>query len=147
VPFLVRHYVPKIVQAELKRQAAIGEVRFNPYTFTFEANDFRLEEPGGEPIAGFKRLFIDFELKSLFNWAWTFREVSLDALQVNAVIAADGLLNLAQLRRPRTRPPARKRRGRRPGSSSSRSRSTRAGSISPTGGSPNPPPSPSRRST
>jgi uncharacterized protein involved in outer membrane biogenesis len=97
LPFLVRHYVPKIVQAELKRQASIGEVRFNPYTYTFEANDFRLEEPGGEPIAGFKRLFVDFELKSLFNWAWTFREVSIDTPQVNAVIAADGALNLAQL--------------------------------------------------
>lgn len=67
VPFLVRHYVPAIAQEELKKQAAIGEVRFNPYVFTFEANDFRLEEPGGKPIAGFKRLFIDFELKSLYN--------------------------------------------------------------------------------
>ncbi len=105
VPFLVRHYTPKIVQAELKRQASIGEVRFNPYAFTFEANDFRLDEPGGEPIAGFKRLFIDFELKSLFNWAWTFREVVIDTLQVNAVIASDGVLNLAQLAPATDAPP------------------------------------------
>ena len=105
VPFLVRHYVPEIVQTELKRQASIGEVRFNPYTFTFEANDFRLDQPDGEPIAGFKRLFIDFELKSLFNWAWTFREVSIDTPQVNAVIASDGVLNLAQLAPATDAPP------------------------------------------
>lgn len=97
VPFLVRHYVPKFVQEELQKQAAIGEVRFNPYTFAFEANDFKLEEPGGEPIAGFKRLFVDFELKSLFNRAWTFREVGIDTPLVNAVLAADGTLNLAKL--------------------------------------------------
>ncbi|MFO7707276.1 MAG: DUF748 domain-containing protein [Desulfobacterales bacterium] len=105
VPFLVRHYVPKIVQEEIQRQAAIGEVRFNPYTFKFEANDFRLDEPGGEAIAGFNRLFIDFELKSLFNWAWTFREVSLDTPQVNAVIAPDGTLNLARLAPAEDTPP------------------------------------------
>ena len=64
-PWLVRHYVPKIVQEQLQKQAAIGEVRFNPYTFTFEANDFSLQEPGGQLIVGFKRLFVDFELASL----------------------------------------------------------------------------------
>lgn len=111
VPFLVRHYVPKIVQAELKKQAAIGEVRFNPYTYTFEANDFRLEEPSGEPIAGFKRLFVDFESKSLFNRAWTFREVSLDALQINAVVSADGLLNLAALAPASDAPPSQEKEG------------------------------------
>ena len=53
-------------------------MRFNPYVFfTFEVNDFRMDEPDGQLIAGFKRLFVDFELKSLFNWAWTFRQVSL----------------------------------------------------------------------
>jgi hypothetical protein len=105
VPFLVRHYVPKILQEQLQKQAAIGEVRFNPYVFTFEANDFSLQEPDGQPIAGFKRLFVDFELKSLFNWAWTFRQVALEGPLVNAVVAKDGTLNLAQLAPPSETPP------------------------------------------
>ena len=96
-PWLVRHYVPKIVDQQLKKQAVIGEVAINPYIFTIEANDFRMDEPDGQPIVGFKRLFIDFELKSLFKWAWTFRQVSLEGPHVNAVIGKDGALNLAQL--------------------------------------------------
>ncbi len=104
-PYLVRHYVPKIVQEQLKKQAVIGEVRFNPYVFTFEVNDFRMDEPDGQPIVGFKRFFVDFELKSLFKWAWTFRQVSLEGPQVNAVIDPDGALNLAQLAPPATAPP------------------------------------------
>jgi hypothetical protein len=96
-PRLVRHYVPKIVQEQLKKQAVIGEVRINPYIFSIEAKDFHMEEADGQPIAGFKRLFVDFELKSLFKWAWTFRQVSLEGPQVNAVIAKDGALNLASL--------------------------------------------------
>ena len=104
-PYLVRHYVPKIVQEQLKKQAVVGEVRFNPYVFTFEVNDFRMDEPDGQPIVGFKRFFVDFELKSLFKWAWTFRQVSLEGPQVNAVINHDSGLNLAQLAPPATAPP------------------------------------------
>ncbi len=103
-PWLVRHYVPKIVQEQLTKQAAIGEVRFNPYVFKFEANDFSMQEPDGQPILGFKRLFVDFELKSLFKWAWTFRQVSLEGPHVNAVIAKDGVLNLAQIAPPSEAP-------------------------------------------
>jgi hypothetical protein len=104
-PWLVRYYVPKIVQEQLQKQAAIGEVRFNPYVFTFEANDLSMQEPDGQPIAGFKRLFVDFESQSLFNWAWTFRQIALEGPQVNAVIAKDGALNLARLVPPSEKPP------------------------------------------
>jgi hypothetical protein len=69
----------------------------NPFIYTFEVNDFRLDEPSGQPMAGFKRLFMDFELKSLFKWAWTLRRVSLDRLHIHAVIMKDGALNLAGL--------------------------------------------------
>ncbi|HSV91701.1 MAG TPA: DUF748 domain-containing protein [Desulfobacterales bacterium] len=97
VPALVRHYVPRVLDETLHRPAAIGEVRFNPFVFTLEANDFSLSEPDGSAIAGFKRFFVDFELQSLFNWAWTFRTVTLEAPTVNAIVAKDGVLNLARL--------------------------------------------------
>jgi hypothetical protein len=82
-PWLVRHFVPKIVQEQIKKQAAIGDVAINPYIFTVEAKDFRMDEPDGQPIVGFKRLLIDFELKSFFKWAWTFRQVSLEGPHVS----------------------------------------------------------------
>jgi hypothetical protein len=104
VPLLVRHYVPKIAEEQIRKQAAIGEVRFNPYVFTFEANDFSLQEPDGQPIIGFRRLFVDFELKSLFNWAWTFRQLALEGPHVNAVVSKSGVLNLAALVPPSKEP-------------------------------------------
>ena len=99
-PWLVRHYVPKIVKDRIKKQASIGEVRVNPYLYKVEATDFRMEELDGQPISSFKRLFIDYELKSLFKWAWTFRQLSLEGPYVNAVIAKDGTLNLTSLAPP-----------------------------------------------
>jgi hypothetical protein len=97
VPYLVRHYVPKIVHENYQKSATIGKVRFNPYVFKFEANNFRMDELDGQPILGFKQLFANFQLKSLFKWAWTFQRVAVDEPHLNAVIAPDGTLNLAQL--------------------------------------------------
>lgn len=96
-PYLVRHYVPLISQDLLQRDAHIGKVHFNPFLFTLEANDFELIETDGTPIGGFKRLLVDFELSSLFRWAWTFRQITLDEPLVNLVIGTDGALNLAKL--------------------------------------------------
>jgi hypothetical protein len=104
-PWLVRHYVPRIVLEQIKKQAAIGEVRINPYIFTVEASDLNIQEPDGQPILGFKRLFVDFELKSLFQRTWIFRQIALEAPRVNAVIARDGALNLAGLAPPSETPP------------------------------------------
>ena len=96
-PYLVRHYVPQIAQDLLQRDAHIGKVHFNPFLFTLEANDFELTEPDGTPIGAFKHLLADFELSSLFRWAWTFRQITLDEPLVNLVIGTDGVLNLARL--------------------------------------------------
>jgi hypothetical protein len=100
VPLLVKHYVPKYLREKLHKEASVAKVRVNPYFFTFGADTFRLTEPDGQPIAGFESVFIDFELKSLFKWAWTFREVTLANPTVAVVIQKDGSLNLADLAPP-----------------------------------------------
>lgn len=109
VPYLVRHYVPGIAKENFQKNASIGKVRFNPYIFTFEAEDFSMEEPDTQPIAGFKRLFVDFELKSLFKWALTFKQIAFDAPNINAVIGPEGKLNLADLIPPSDTPPKEKK--------------------------------------
>ncbi|CAL1241528.1 DUF748 domain-containing protein [Candidatus Methylocalor cossyra] len=97
VPFLVRHYIPRLAAEQLQRKATVGDVQFNPFLFTFEANDFALEEQDGRPLVGFRRLFMDFELKSLIERAWTFAEVRLEGPSVDAVLDRAGGLNLAKI--------------------------------------------------
>ena len=104
-PYLTRRYVPRIIHDQLGKQAAIGEVRINPFLFTLEVNDFRMDEPDGQPIVGCKQLFVDFELNSLFKWAWTFRQISLLEPTARLVIERDGSLNLAKLSPPAQTPP------------------------------------------
>jgi uncharacterized protein involved in outer membrane biogenesis len=97
VPRLITTYVPRYVQEQLKRRAEIGEVRLNPLLFRLEVKHFRLEEADGRPLLGFDRLFVDFELSSLFRRAWTFAEIQLEAPRLDVVLAKDGRLNIADL--------------------------------------------------
>jgi uncharacterized protein involved in outer membrane biogenesis len=96
-PYLVGRTVPRLAAEKLDRTASIGKVRINPFLLTFEANDVSLAERDGTPIAGFAQFFADFEVSSLFRWAWTFRELRLEKPEAHAVIAPDGTLNFARL--------------------------------------------------
>lgn len=97
IPSLVKHYVPGIAAEQLKRQASVAEVRFNPFLFTFEVKDFSFKEADGEPILSLQRLFVDFELESLVRWAWTFADLRLEGPSLNLVIDQQGKLNLAKI--------------------------------------------------
>ena len=94
VPWLAKSYIESYVREDLGRQVTIGELTFNPFTFAADVRSFSLNETDGSLIASFDLLRIDFSLSSIFNSAWTFAEVRLDAPQMRVLIAADGSLNL-----------------------------------------------------
>jgi hypothetical protein len=96
-PWLFKRYVSNYAAEQLKRKALIGEVRVNPFLFTFDAKGFSLKEADGAPIIGFGRLFVDFELSSLFRWAWTFADIRMERPSLYMEIRHDGRLNLAAL--------------------------------------------------
>jgi uncharacterized protein involved in outer membrane biogenesis len=97
VPRLITTYAPRYVQEQLKRRVEIGEVRLNPLLFKLEIKHFRLQEADGRPLLSFDRLFVDFELSSLFHRAWTFADVQLEAPRLDLVMARDGRLNVLDL--------------------------------------------------
>ena len=105
-------WVPRILRSELMEQIpktlgvkpAVGEIHFNPFTFQLEVRDFSLAAPDGQKLLGFGRLFVDFELSSLWHRAYSFANIDIDSPTVNAVVARDGNLNLLQLS-PKTPPP------------------------------------------
>jgi uncharacterized protein involved in outer membrane biogenesis len=97
VPRLITTYVPRYAEEQLKRRAEIGEVRFNPLLFKLEIRHLRLQEADGRPLLAFDRLFVDFEVSSLFRAAWTFAEIQLEAPRLDVVLARDGRVNVAEL--------------------------------------------------
>jgi hypothetical protein len=98
VPKLVRNALMKDIPATLVGVTpSIGEIHINPFLLQVEVKDFFLTGPQGTRLVGFGRLFIDFEVSSIWHRAYTFKHIELRAPFANAVIFKDGAVNLAQL--------------------------------------------------
>jgi hypothetical protein len=96
-PRMLRSALMEDLPKTLGVTPAVGEIRFNPFLLELEIKDLSLAAPSGEKLVGFGRLFVDFELSSIWHLAYSFGEVDIDAPFVNAIVAHDGKLNLLQL--------------------------------------------------
>ncbi len=72
VPRLMRSQLQSFLTEHYGRQAAIGEIRFNPYTFALDVREFSLPEADGQPLLGFGRLFVDLDIATLWRRAPSF---------------------------------------------------------------------------
>lgn len=103
-PRILRSALMEEIPKTLGVTPTVGDIRVNPFLFQLEIKDFSLAAPSGEKLLGFGRLFVDFELSSIWHRAYSFGNIDIDEPAVNAVVAHDGNLNLLQLK-PKT-PPA-----------------------------------------
>jgi Domain of Unknown Function (DUF748) len=108
-PKLLRNALDEIPKVLVGVKPTVGDVRVNPFLLQVEAKDFYLTGPNGTKLVGFGRLFIDFEVSSLWHRAYTFSHIDMASPFANAVIFKDGSLNLAQLspkaaRKPKPQP-------------------------------------------
>jgi hypothetical protein len=99
-PGIVRSQAEQFVREQYGRELQLGEVRINPLKLQAEFKELSLPDTDGKPMVAFRRLFVDFEIASLWERAFVFREVLLDAPLARAVIRADGSVNLADLALP-----------------------------------------------
>jgi hypothetical protein len=100
-PRLLRSALMENIPKTLGVTPQVGEIHINPFLFRVEIRNFSLAAPSGEKLLGFGRLFVDFDLSSIWHRAYTFGNIDIDAPWVNAIVAKDGDLNLLQLR-PKT---------------------------------------------
>src|SRR5215831_6304960 len=101
VPRLAKSEIESYVRDTLKRQVGVADISFNPFTFATEIRGFSLNEADGTPLVKFDLFRVDFELSSIVNRAWTFKEVRLENPSLSAILASDGL-NLSKLAPPST---------------------------------------------
>jgi hypothetical protein len=77
VPQVLKSSLVGFVQKDLGRSAAVEKIRFNPYTLSLSIEAFEISDTDGVRLISFDRFFVNFELSSLFRWAWTFDEITL----------------------------------------------------------------------
>ncbi len=81
----------------LKREASIGRIDLNPFTFDVTAADFSLADSDGKPMLGFARLHARFGLwASILRRGYVVSVVELDRLKASAIRRADGTVNLVE---------------------------------------------------
>ena len=97
LPAIVKWQIEKQVPEKLGHPISLGEVRFNPLVFKFEVGDLVLSDAEGRPMLGFKRLLVDFELRSVIDRAWTFAQATLEAPVLRVELNQDGRHNFTSM--------------------------------------------------
>jgi len=96
-PGIARNKAIEYVRAQYGRDLSIGEIRIHPFKLQLEVRDIAFPDADGEPMIGLERLFVDFELASLWKRAFYFRKVDLESPYLRAMIRPEGAMNLADL--------------------------------------------------
>lgn len=97
VPWIIKWMLVSYGDETLGRPLAIGSVRLNPFALSLTIEGFDLKDKGGHPLLSFNRFYVNFQLSSLFHWAWTFRDIELDNPSIAFTIPKDGRTNLGEL--------------------------------------------------
>ena len=95
-PYLITRYI-RTAAEQFHLQVQLDRVRLNPLLFSCEIKGLSLQSNESEPLLSVHRLFVDFELESLFRRAWTFADLAIENPSLHLVTDADGRLNLARL--------------------------------------------------
>jgi hypothetical protein len=103
-PKIARDQAQAFVREHYGRELTVGTIAIHPFNLQAEVRDLALPDADGRPMLGFERLFLDFEVASLWNRALTFKDIAIEAPLIRAVVRPDGSLNLADLALPEEEP-------------------------------------------
>lgn len=104
-PHLIKTKLPEIVAETTGQKLTLGVVVVKPFALSVDARDIVVTEPNGSALVAVKRLFADLELESIWRRGVVLRELRIERPAANAVLRADGTLNLVQAFSPKTPAP------------------------------------------
>lgn len=97
VPWIAKRQLVDGLQTYLDLPVRLDELRVNPWSMRVEAKGFSIDEPNGTTMIGFDGLVINVQASSLFRWALTLREVTVDHPHGRIIRHPDGALNLERI--------------------------------------------------
>ena len=72
-------------------------MKFNPLVLSLTIRGLSLTEPDGQVFASWEELYVNFQLSSLFRFAWTFAEIGLKQPYGHVALFKDGRFNFANM--------------------------------------------------
>jgi hypothetical protein len=97
LPPIVRSVAVKQVSQLLGREVAIEKVRLNPFALSTAVNGLLIKDADGEPFVSWDKVYVNFEIKSLFGGALTFKEITIEKPFARAVMNQDGTFNFTDI--------------------------------------------------
>jgi uncharacterized protein involved in outer membrane biogenesis len=94
---LAKRIIPWVADKQLVSNATVEQVQFDPLALSLTVDKLNLTRKDGVPLVSFKQLFVDFEIRSIIDWAWHFKDIRLTEPKVNVDVDAKGKLNWADL--------------------------------------------------
>lgn len=86
IPAVAKRVAVSQLSKQLGRKVAIDKVKVNPFALSLAVEGFTIFEPdGATPFVGFRRLYVNAQLSSVFRLAPVVKQVSLESLRVNVV--------------------------------------------------------------
>jgi len=96
-PWMLEKTLTTSVRENFAAELRLETVAVNPFVLSLRLDGIELDDPTGAPVAHIDQLFINFQLSSLFRWAWTFDEFRLTSPEFFIARDEHGNLNLAYL--------------------------------------------------
>ena len=97
VPWLIKKNAVEIVADTIGAELRIEKVAVNPFVLSLQVDGVALDDPSGAPVLRVHQIFVNFQLSSLFRWAWTFDEVRIDAPEAFLARDSGGVFNIGFL--------------------------------------------------
>ncbi len=96
-PWLVKNGAIDVVRENYNAELRLAKVEINPFILSLRIKGLELDDPAGAATARAAEIFVNFQLSSLFRWAWTFDEFRVTAPELFVARDDSGNLNLAYL--------------------------------------------------
>ena len=104
-PWLLEKTATSAVRDNLGVELTLQDVSVNPFVLSLQIDGLELDEPDGEPFVTVERIFINFQLSSLFRWALTFREFYIESPRIRLARDGAGNFNFDFLAQPSAQAP------------------------------------------
>jgi hypothetical protein len=102
VPAILKPKLIATLQETTHRSVQIGSVSTNPFALSLSIKDFELKDRDSAVLVSFKKLYINYEIRSLFTHATVFSAFRLDTPFVAVRIMPDGKTSVNDLLQGRT---------------------------------------------
>jgi len=97
VPYILKTQLIAKTPEFTDRTLSLQEVKFNPFALSLDMKGVSLADLDGVELAGLDEFSVNFEVESLFRWAWTFGEIRFAGPRFNLRIDESGQTSFADL--------------------------------------------------